>query len=89
MEFATIWWVWLCVALGLAILEVAAPGFIFLGFAIGAAAVGVLLLLPLGLSLPMIMAIFAVFSLVAWLMLRHFFKAPDNTARIITKDINK
>jgi hypothetical protein len=32
-----LWWVWLAAALGLAILEILVPGFIFLGFAVGAA----------------------------------------------------
>ena len=34
----TIWWAWLCVAILLGIVEVLVPGFIFLGFAIGALA---------------------------------------------------
>ena len=61
------WWVWLAAALALAILEVALPGFIFLGFAIGAAITGLLLLIP-GLvpSLPVLLLIFAVLSLVRW-----------------------
>ena len=44
MMFWTIWWVWLCAALVLGILEVLVPGFVFLGFAIGALAVSLLLL---------------------------------------------
>ena len=32
----SIWWVWLSAAIALAVLEVLAPGFIFIGFAIGA-----------------------------------------------------
>jgi hypothetical protein len=41
----SLWWVWLVAAILLAILEVVAPAQIFLGFAIGAAGVGLALLL--------------------------------------------
>jgi len=82
------WWVWLAAALVLGILEVLAPGFIFLGFAIGAALVGLLLLSPLTPGLAALLAIFAVLSLVAWLVLRRFFRAPGGDARMIETDIN-
>jgi len=39
----TSWVFWMIAAVGLAILEVFAPSFIFLGFAIGAALVGLIL----------------------------------------------
>ena len=84
----SLWWVWLAAALALGILEVLAPGFIFLGFAIGAALVGVLLLSPFAPGLPALLAIFAVLSLLAWLVLRRFFRAPGGDARRIETDIN-
>ena len=34
--FWSIWWIWLCVAMVLGLLEILVPGFVFLGFAIGA-----------------------------------------------------
>ena len=40
------WWIWMAAALALGILEIVLPGFIFLGFAIGAAITGILLILP-------------------------------------------
>lgn len=40
MPIITLWWVWVCFALVLGIAEVLLPGFIFLGFAIGAVGVG-------------------------------------------------
>ncbi|MCW9044232.1 MAG: hypothetical protein OQK05_12905 [Pseudopelagicola sp.] len=88
--FAT-WWIWLAVALGLAILEVLAPGFVFLGFAIGVALVGLLLLIPAAtsLSLSLLLLIAAVLSLGAWLLLRHFFNIPGSTPKTFDHDINE
>ena len=84
-----LWWVWLAAGLGLAILEVVAPGFIFLGFAVGAVVVSLLVLLPLNLGLTALLAIFAAASLVAWLVLRKLFRSTDDQTRIIHEDINK
>ena len=84
----SLWWVWLSGALILAILEVLAPGFMFLGFAIGAGLVGLILLSPLTPGLPALLVIFAVLSLIAWLVLRRYFRAPGGDARMIHKDIN-
>jgi membrane protein implicated in regulation of membrane protease activity len=88
-DLLTIWWVWLAAALVLAILEVLAPGFIFLGFAIGAALVGVALLGPLQLlSVPMILLVFAALSLIAWLVLRRVFALPKGQVKTFNHDIN-
>ncbi len=88
-DLLTIWWVWLAAALVLAILEVLAPGFIFLGFAIGAALVGVALLGPLKLlSVPMVLLVFAALSLAAWLVLRRVFALPKGQVKTFKHDIN-
>ncbi|TCL09766.1 hypothetical protein BXY66_1830 [Shimia isoporae] len=88
-DFATTWWVWMASALVLAILEVLAPGFVFLGFAIGAAVVGVALLGPMQLlSVPMILLVFAALSLVAWLILRRVFALPTGQVKTFEHDIN-
>ena len=84
-----LWWVWLAAALGLAILEIMAPGFIFLGFAVGAAVVALLVLLPLTLSLVALLVIFAAISLLAWIVLRKLFRSADDQTRIFHEDINK
>ncbi|EAQ26690.1 NfeD family protein [Roseovarius sp. 217] len=84
-----LWWVWLAAALCLAILEVLVPGFIFLGFAIGAAVTALLVLLPLQLGLTALLAVFAGLSLVAWVILRRLFKSTDDQTRVIHDDINK
>ena len=90
MVLWSIWWVWMAAALALAILEVLAPGFVFLGFALGSLAVGLLLLLGIGatLSLPILLLIFAALSLLAWLVLRRLFALPTGQVKIIDKDIN-
>ena len=84
------WWLWLAAALGLAILETLAPGFVFLGFAIGVALVGLLLLVPsmAGLSLPLLLLIAAILSLVAWLILRRSFALRGSTPKTFDHDIN-
>jgi membrane protein implicated in regulation of membrane protease activity len=88
-DLLTVWWVWLAAALVLAILEVLAPGFIFLGFAIGAAVVGLALLGPIQLlSVPMILLAFAALSLVAWLVLRKVFALPKGQVKTFNHDIN-
>lgn len=85
----TLWWVWGAAALVLAILEVLAPGFIFLGFAIGAAAV-MLFLLASGMApgLPLLLLVFAALSLGAWLVLRRLFALPKGQVKTFDHDIN-
>ena len=57
--------------LGLAILEVILPGYIFVGFAVAAVATGALIWLGvLGGSLPVTLVVFAVVSVAAWAGLR-------------------
>jgi len=83
------WWVWMSAALALATLEVIVPGYIFLGFAIGALVMGVLLLLGLsGLSLPLLLVIFAVLSLIAYLAMRKIFGLKTGQVKIWDRDIN-
>jgi len=85
----SLWWIWMAAALVLAILEVAVPGFIFLGFAAGAAVTGLVLLLPFDPGPAALLAVFAIMSLAAWLVLRRIFRARDDQSRIIHEDINK
>jgi membrane protein implicated in regulation of membrane protease activity len=89
VDIWNLWWVWLAAALLLGLLEVVAPGFIFLGFAIGAAGTALVVLLPIGLGLAGLLAIFALLSLISWAVLRRVFRGTDNQSRIIHEDINK
>ena len=83
------WWLWAAAALLLAIIEVLAPGFVFLGFAIGAAAVALILLnTGISVSFPMLLLIFAALSLVAWLVLRRVFARPQGQVKTFDHDIN-
>jgi membrane protein implicated in regulation of membrane protease activity len=85
----SLWWVWLAAALALGIIELLAPGFIFLGFAIGALAVSMLLLnTGLSLGLPLLLLLFAALSLTAWLILRRFFALPKGQVKRFEDDIN-
>ncbi len=83
------WWVWAAAALVLTILEMVIPGFVFLGFACGAAMVAVLVLLPVDLGLAALLAVFAGLSLLAWIVLRRLFRKKDDQTRVIHEDINK
>ena len=88
MMLAVTWWVWLSAALALATLEVLVPGYVFLGFAIGAALVGLMLLLVGIASLPVVLVIFAVLSGLAYLALRRAFGLPGERPKVWDRDIN-
>jgi len=88
-ELWTAWWIWLAAALGLAILETLIPGYVFLGIALGAALMALIVALPISIGPSGILAIFAVVSLVAWLILRRVFRARNDQSRIIHDDINQ
>jgi len=88
------WWVWVAAGLGLAILEVLVPGYIFVGFALGAVLTG----LMIGLGLPgsgwMVaqplntLVVFALLSLACWLVLRRLLGRRGQSRRI-DHDINE
>lgn len=84
-----VWWVWIVAGFALGVLEILAPGYIFLGFAMGALLTGVLLGFGvLGGSLPLLLMVFAVLSLITWLILRRIVGVTKGQARIWHKDIN-
>lgn len=89
MHLLGLWWVWMAAALVFGILELLIPGFIFLGFAFGAAAVGIVLFLPISAGATALLAVFAIFSLVSWIVLKRLFKGPAGQRRIIREDINE
>ena len=90
-----LWWVWIVFALGLAFLEVLVPGYIFLGFALGAAVTGVSFAIGGALggwlagSLPITLLYFAVWSLIAWLVLRRTMGIRKGQIKIWERDINE
>lgn len=84
-----VWWAWVAFGIVLAIIEVLVPGFIFLGFAFGALAVGLVLVLDLVLALPWLLVIFALVSLLSWVILRAVFGIRRGQVKIIEHDINE
>ena len=67
-----IWWVWLAFAIALGVVEVLLPGFIFLGFALGALVMaGIVGLVVPTIGVAPAMALFAGLSLLAWIVLWH------------------
>ena len=83
------WWVWVAVGVLLAVLEIVAPAYVFLGFSIGVILTGLLMLIGVaGGSLPVLILIAAVLSLVAWLLLRRVFGVRQGQVKIWDRDIN-
>ena len=83
------WWVWMSAALLLATAEVIIPGWIFLGFAMGALVMGALLLIGVsGLSLSITLVIFAVLSLLSYIGLRWVFGLKTGQVTLFDRDIN-
>lgn len=88
-SIAATWWAWVVLGFALGVLEVLAPGYIFLGFAIGAVLTGVLVgfgIAPVGL--PALILIFAVASLVAWMALRRTVGVRKGQVKLWDRDIN-
>lgn len=83
------WWIWVAAGIGLGILEVAVPGFIFLGFAVGAVAIGALLATGVSMGLPTLLVIFGIVSLVAWLVLRRVVGLRKGQVKRVHHDINE
>ncbi|MGL5009321.1 MAG: NfeD family protein [Paracoccaceae bacterium] len=85
----TTWWVWVVAGFALGVLEVLVPGYIFLGFAVGAVITGGLIGIGvLGSSLPVAILIFALASLAAWYGLRALFGKHEGQVKIWDKDVN-
>lgn len=82
------WWVWAAAAVALVILETLLPGYVLLGFGIGAGVVSLLTATGADLGLEVLLLIFAVVSLIAWIVMRKIFGQPGDEARRIDHDIN-
>ena len=87
----SVWWIWIVGALALGLLEVVAPAQILLGFALGALGVGFGLLIGVpGLtSLPAVMLVFAVLSLIAWIAVRRLVGIREGQVKVFDRDINE
>jgi membrane protein implicated in regulation of membrane protease activity len=90
MMIWAVWWVWIVAGFALGVLEVILPGFIFVGFAIGAVIVGAGLGLGiLGGSLAVLLLVFAVSSLIAWVVLRRVLGVRQGQIKLWDRDINE
>ncbi|KEO61141.1 NfeD family protein [Thioclava indica] len=90
MEYWQQGWVWVVAGVVLGVLEMLIPGFVFLGFAIGAVIVGALIWIGvLGHALPLTLLIFAVVSVVTWLVLRRVLGVRHGQTKHWDRDINE
>ena len=89
------WWFWAAAAIVLAIGEVLMPAYVLLGFAIGAAAMALVLIIggPLAAllvgSVPAMILGYAVLSLIAWLALRKVLGVRRGQVKTFDSDINE
>jgi len=90
-----VWWVWIVAGLALAMLELAIPGYVFLGVAAGAVLLGIVLwadLWPAGWidgALPGHLLFVAVVSLACWVCLRRALGVRKGQAKVWDRDINE
>ena len=84
------WWVWGVAAVALAVGEVLLPSYVLLGFGVGAGVVSLLLLIgvPIAGSLPILLLVFAVVSLISWLLLRRWLGVFQGQVKTFDHDVN-
>lgn len=82
------WWMWVAAGVAIGVLELLAPGYVFLGFALGAVATGGLVALGWVWSFPVALAAFGALSLAAWAAMRRLLGRRAGHAKVITRDIN-
>lgn len=85
----SIWWVWVVAGFLIGALEVVVPGYIFLGFAIGAVMTGLFVGLgALSGGPAFLIFTFALCSVVAWLVLRRTMGVRRGQVKLWDRDIN-
>ena len=82
------WWLWVAAGVAIGVLELLAPGYIFLGFAVGAVLTGGLVALAVPGNLAVALMIFAALSLLAWAAMRRLLGRRAGHVKIIRRDIN-
>lgn len=83
------WWAWVVFGCALGVLEVLVPGFIFLGFAVGAVVTGGLVGIGLlGGNVAVLALVFAVLSLVGFVGFRKLVGVTPSQTKVWDKDIN-
>lgn len=76
-EFSVVFWYWWIMAAVLLSIELLAPGFFFLWFAVSALVVGSVLLLLPNIAVEMQLFMFSVLAIASILIWRRFVKAQD------------
>ncbi|WP_010141315.1 NfeD family protein [Oceanicola sp. S124] len=84
-----LWWAWMAAGVVLLALEMLVPGFLFLGFALGALVVGALLLVGVTVALSWMLLLFALLSLIAWAVLRRVMGVRKGQVKMWDRDINE
>lgn len=90
-----LWWVWIAAGLGLAIMEVLLPGYVFVGMAVGAVATGLLLWSGqwpaewMAESLSNAFLVFALMSLLVWIVFRAVVGVRKGQVKTFDRDINE
>ncbi|SCZ63116.1 hypothetical protein [Epibacterium ulvae] len=90
MDYIYLWWSWGAFALLLLIIEILAPGFVFLGFGISAAVISLGFLIAPGFapSISLLLLGFSLLALITWLILRRVFALPSGQVKTFDHDIN-
>lgn len=82
-------WQWAVLGLVLGAAEIVVPGFVLLGFAIGALGMAALVWLGFAAALAVQVMVAAGLGLVAWFLLRKRLPHSAGDVRIIDRDINE
>lgn len=84
------WWIWMVAGIALGIVELFLPGFVFLGFAVGAVLTGLGLWLGvLTVAMGWLLLWFAVLSLLAWIGFRRWAGVRRGQVKLWDRDINE
>jgi membrane protein implicated in regulation of membrane protease activity len=88
MAIIETWWAWVAFGIIFMLLELMMPSYLFLGFGLGAIVTGITLALGITMSAQYLMLLFAIASLISWILLRRFFKLPKGNVKTFDHDIN-
>ena len=85
-----VWWAWVVGGVVIGGLEILLPGYVFLGFAVGAVLTGGLIAIGLlGGSFAVSMLVFAVLSVIAWAAMRAILGTRAGQVKRFDRDINQ
>ena len=88
MAIIETWWAWVAFGIIFMLLELMMPSYLFLGFGLGAIVTGITLALGITMSAQYLMLLFAIASLISWILLRQFLKLRKGNVITFDHDIN-